>query len=56
MRDDGSRAAFEAALAELLEAAASLIGAVVWSPEALPRAERLSAAVRAMEELVDGDG
>jgi transcriptional regulator with XRE-family HTH domain len=46
-----SRAEFEVALAELLEAAAALVNGLVWSPSALPMAERLSAALTWVEAL-----
>jgi hypothetical protein len=44
----------EAALAELLEVAALMVTTFVWSPEALPLAERLAAAVNRVTETSQG--
>lgn len=46
-----TRDELRAALQELLAATAALLDGLVWSPEALPLARRLGAALERMHEL-----
>lgn len=48
------KAAFAAALTELLQATAALLNQTVWSPEARPLANRVAAAIVGMERLAGG--
>lgn len=47
------RSFMTSALAELIAAATVMLASMVWSPEALPMAERLAAAVNRVTELTE---